>query len=162
MDCENAMAKQHNRHSGRNKGPQLSEGERLWKRMSNIFGDDETLFSKHWNAQSIADLLIAGENLARRFAAESKAERIFRAKLDQSLAEIRKSQQYFTNSDGKTVKLRTRTEIDDIKNSINEWRSFFDRHSTSKQLFQGPITSDSREDTSYYDCLLYTSDAADE
>ena len=153
MDCENSMAKQHNRRSGRNKGPQLSEGERLWKRMSNVFGDDETLFSKHWNAQSIADLLITGENMAGRFAAESKAERVFRAKLDQSLAEIRKSQQYFTNSEGKTVKLRTRTEIDDIKNSINEWRSFFDRHSSSKQLFQGPILNDSREDTLCYEII---------
>ena len=58
------MAKQHNRRSGRNRGPQLSEGERLWKRMSNIFSDDETLFSKHWNAQTIAELLINGENMA--------------------------------------------------------------------------------------------------
>ena len=151
------MAKQHNRRSGRNKGPQLSEGERLWKRMSNVFGDDETLFSKHWNAQSIADLLIAGENMAGRFAADLKAERAFRSKLDQSLAEIRKSQQYFTNSEARTVTLRTRSEIDDIKNAGNTWRSFFDRHSGAKQLFQGPITSNSREDTSCYDCLLYTS-----
>ena len=73
------MAKQHNRRSGRNKGPQLSEGERLWKRMSNIFGDDETLFSKHWNAQTIAELLIDGENMAGRFTADVKAERVFRA-----------------------------------------------------------------------------------
>jgi len=153
VDCENAMAKQHNRRSGRNKGPQLSEGERLWKRMSNVFGDDQTLFSKHWNAQSIADLLIAGENMARRFTADPKAERVFRAKLDQSLADIRKSQQYFTNSEGKTVTLRTRTQIDDIKNSINEWRSFFERHSSTKQLSQGPINSNSSEEASFYEII---------
>ena len=147
------MAKQHNRRSGRNKGPQLSEGERLWKRMSNIFGDDETLFSKHWNAQTIAELLIDGENMAGRFTADVKAERVFRAKLDQSLAEIRKSQQYFTNSQSRTLKLRTRNEIDDIKSSINEWRSFFDRHSSSKQLFQGPISSNSREDSLCYEII---------
>ena len=82
------MAKQHNRRSGRNKGPQLSEGERLWKRMSNLIGEDDTLFSKQWNAQSIADLLIAGENMAGRFAADLKAERAFRSKLDLSLIHI--------------------------------------------------------------------------
>ncbi len=68
--------------------------------------------------------MIVGEKLAVRFTADAKAERVFRAKLDQSLADIRKSQQYFTTSKDRTVKLRTRTEIDDIKNSINEWRSF--------------------------------------
>ena len=80
------MSKKHNRQNKSKKGPQLSEGERLWKRMSSAIGQNQEMWSKAWNAASIAELLIKAENLAQRFAKDQKAERVFRAKLDQSLA----------------------------------------------------------------------------
>ena len=80
------MSKKHNRQHKSKKGPQLSEGERLWKRMSSAIGQNQELWAKSWNAASIAELLITAENHAQRFAREQKAERVFRAKLDQSLA----------------------------------------------------------------------------
>ena len=89
------MSKKHNRRSKQRKGPQLSEGERLWKRMSVAIGNNQELWGKSWDAQSIAELVIRAENLSQRFAKEPKSERVFRANLDQALAEIRKQNQFF-------------------------------------------------------------------
>lgn len=144
------MSKKHNRHSKSKKGPQLSEGERLWKRMSSAIGQDQELWAKAWNAASIAELLIKAENHAQRFAREEKAERVFRAKLDQSLAEIRKQGEYFTTDEQRNITLRSLEEIGLIKQSIAEWQSFFEQHSNSKELFQGPPTLDFEPNKSRY------------
>ena len=144
------MSKKHNRHSKSKKGPQLSEGERLWKRMSSAIGQDQELWAKAWNAASIAELLIKAENHVQRFAREEKAERVFRAKLDQSLAEIRKQGEYFTTDEQRNITLRSLEEIGLIKQSIAEWQSFFEQHSNSKELFQGPPTLDFEPNKSRY------------
>ena len=83
------MGKKHNRNRRQQKGPQLSDGERLWKRMAAAIGDKHELFAKAWDAQSIAKLLIDAENMNTRFAKEPKVS-VFRSNLDQSLAVIRK------------------------------------------------------------------------
>ena len=62
---------------------------------------------------------------AGRFAKEPKAERIFRAKLDQSLAAIRKDRQFFTSDARKTITMRKLAEIEGIKASIADWEAFF-------------------------------------
>ena len=144
------MSKKHNRHIKSKKGPQLSEGERLWKRMSSAIGQNQELWAKAWNAASIAELLIKAENHAQRFAREEKAERVFRAKLDQSLAEIRKQNEYFTTDEQRNITLRSLEEIGLIKQSIAEWQSFFEQHSNSKELFQGPPTLDFEPNKSRY------------
>ena len=126
------MAKRHNRHKKSKNGPRLSEGERLWKRMSSAIGQNQELFAKAWNAASIAELLIKAENLAHRFTKEVKSERIFRAKLDQSLSEIRKENEYFTIDEQRNVTLRSLEEIELIKQSITDWQSFFEQNTTSK------------------------------
>ena len=132
------MSKKHNRQNKSKKGPQLSEGERLWKRMSSAIGQNQQLWAKAWNAASIAELLIKAENHAQRFAREDKAERVFRAKLDQSLAEIRKQNEFFTTDEQGNITLRSLEEIGLIKQSIADWQSFFEQHSNTKDLFQGP------------------------
>ena len=144
------MSKKHNRHSKSKKGPQLSEGERLWKRMSSAIGQNQELWAKAWNAASIAELLIKAENHAQRFAREEKAERVFRAKLDQSLAEIRKQTEFFTTDEQRNITLRSLEEIGLIKQSIAEWQSFFEQHSNSKELFQGPPALDFEPNKSRY------------
>ena len=70
------MAKRHNRKNQQRRGPQLSDGERLWKRMSTAIGDNVELWNKSWNAQTIAELLITAEKMQGRFAKEPKTERI--------------------------------------------------------------------------------------
>ena len=62
------MGKKHNRNRRQQKGPQLSDGERLWKRMAAAIEDKHELFAKAWDAQSIAKLLIDAENMKARFA----------------------------------------------------------------------------------------------
>ena len=144
------MSKKHNRHKKSKKGPQLSEGERLWKRMSAAIGHNQELLVKSWSAASIAELLVRAENLAERFAKEPKSERIFRAKLDQSLAEIRKRNEYFTTDEQRGVTLRSLEEITQIKQSIVEWQTFFEHNTSSKELFQGPLKTTSEADKSRY------------
>jgi len=144
------MSKKHNRRNKQPKGPQLSEGERLWKRMSVAIGDNQELWGKSWDAQSIAELVIEAENLSQRFAKEPKSERVFRAKLDQSLAEIRKQNQFFTTDKKRSVTLRTKQEIDEIKASIDLWQAFFQRQSVSKESFQGPPILENEADKSRY------------
>ena len=147
------MSKKHNRQNKSKKGPQLSEGERLWKRMSSAIGQNQELWAKAWNAASIAELLIKAENHAQRFAREQKAERVFRAKLDQSLAEIRKQNEFFTTDEQRNITLRSLEEIGLIKQSIADWQSFFEQHSNTKDLFQGPPTLDAEPDKSRYQII---------
>ena len=45
------------------KGPQVPEDEKLWRRLSLQFADNEELWGRSWDNQQIADLIIDGENL---------------------------------------------------------------------------------------------------
>lgn len=148
------MANRHNRKNRQRRGPQLSDGERLWKRLSSAIGDKDELWSQSWNAQSIAELLIRAEKMRARFDKEPKAERIFRAKLDQSLAAIRKEEQFFTtDKTTKTVTMRSTPEIADIKSTIASWEAFFLRHGKTGKLFQGPPHLDNENDRLRYEVI---------
>ena len=147
------MAKRHNRKKQQRRGPQLSDGERLWKRMSTAIGDNVELWNKSWNAQTIAELLITAEKMQGRFAKEPKTERIFRAKLDQSLAAIRRDRQFFTTDATKTITMRKLAEIEGIKASIADWEAFFLRHGKAGELFQGPPEFDDQSDKSRYEII---------
>ena len=147
------MAKRHNRKNQQRRGPQLSDGERLWKRMSTAIGDNVELWNKSWNAQTIAELLITAEKMQGRFAKEPKVERIFRAKLDQSLAAIRRDRQFFTTDATKTITMRKLAEIEGIKASIADWEAFFLRHGKAGELFQGPPEFDDQSDKSRYEVI---------
>ena len=144
------MGKQHNRNRRQQKGPQLSDGERLWKRMAAAIGDKHELFAKAWDAQSIAKLLIDAENMKARFAKEPKAERVFRSNLDQSLAVIRKNGQFFTTNEARAITMRSDEEINAIKASISGWESFLLRYGKPGDLFQGPPKLASESDQSLY------------
>ena len=109
------MSTKRKRNKKSKKGPHMSEGEKLWKRMSSAIGQKQSLSAKAWDAESIAKLLIEAENLTQRFTMEPKSARIFRTKLDQSLAKIRKQNEYFTTDEQKNVTLRDLEEIELIK-----------------------------------------------
>ena len=144
------MGKKHNRNRRQQKGPQLSDGERLWKRMAAAIGDKHELFAKAWDAQSIAKLLIDAENMNARFAKEPKAERVFRSNLHQSLAVIRKNGQFFTTNEARAITMRSDEEINAIKASISGWESFLLRYGKPGDLFQGPPKLASESDQSLY------------
>ena len=64
--------------------------------MSSAIGDKHELLAKAWDAQSIAKLLIDAENMPRLDSLRNqKLNAYFRAKLDQSLAVIRKKWSIF-------------------------------------------------------------------
>jgi len=148
------MKKRHNRKNQQRRGPQLSDGERLWKRLSSAIGDRDELWSQSWNAQSIAELLIQAEKMRARFDKEPKAERIFRAKLDQSLATIRKEEQFFTaDKTTKTVTMRSTPEIAAIKSSIASWEAFFLQYGKNGKLFQGPPNLENEHDRLRYEVI---------
>ena len=147
------MGKKHNRNKRQLKGPQLGEGERLWKRMATAIGDNYELFSKAWDAQSIAKLLIDAEKMNARFAKEPKAERIFRSHLDQSLAVIRKNGQFFSIDETRSLTMRSNEQIEAIKASVSAWESFLLRYGKSGDLFQGPPKLSSESDESRYQII---------
>ena len=152
------MSRPHNRRKKSRKGPQLNDRERLWKRLSAAIQTDHNLWNESWDAQSIASLLIAKENLAERFAKEPKAERGFRSQLDQTLASVRKEQQYFTNDEARRIKLRSFEEIAQIKATITSWQTFFECYTKSHDLFQGPpelLNDDDRERYSIVESSWY-------
>ena len=121
--------------------------------MSTAIGDNVELWNKSWNAQTIAELLITAEKMQGRFAKEPKVERIFRAKLDQSLAAIRRDRQFFTTDATKTITMRKLAEIEGIKASIADWEAFFLRHGKAGELFQGPPEFDDQSDKSRYEII---------
>ena len=121
--------------------------------MSTAIGDNVELWNKSWNAQTIAELLITAEKMQGRFAKEPKVERIFRAKLDQSLAAIRRDRQFFTTDATKTITMRKLAEIEGIKASTADWEAFFLRHGKAGELFQGPPEFDDQSDKSRYEII---------
>lgn len=117
-------SKSHNKR----KGPQLSEGERLWKRLNSLFGNNSQLWQKEWDLQSLADFIIEKEKMTIRFARDPKLERVFRGELSQTLAAARKDRQYFTVQDNRKIIVRDNTVIEEIKTNIQKWQSFFTKY----------------------------------
>ena len=144
------MSKPHNkRRSKKQKGPSIEDNERLWRRITTLFRDD-TDWDKQWDSQSIAKLLIEGENLRHRFQMEPKSEKIFRSKLDQTLSEIRKKEQFFINQSQRKITPRRPSEIDEIKRNVHAWQDFFARTTKANGAsFGPPILVDDAEEKRY-------------
>ena len=147
------MAKRHNRKNQQRRGPQLSDGERLWKRMSTAIGDNEELWNKSWNAQTIAELLITAENARRDLLRNQKLNVYFVPNLTSHWAAIRRDRQFFTSDARKTITMRKLAEIEGIKASIADWEAFFLRHGKAGELFQGPPEFDEQSDKSRYEII---------
>ena len=143
--------KKRSRGHNKRKGPQLSEGERLWKRLNSLFGNDPKLWKKEWDLQSLADFIIEREKMAIRFARDAKLERVFRGDLSQTLATIRKDKQYFTIIENRKIILRDKVVIDEIKNNIQKWQTFFSKYTgTVSGITAGPPILDAGEDEKKY------------
>lgn len=110
------------------KGPQIPEDEKLWRRISQQFADDDELWSKSWTNQEIADLIINGENLIHRFSIDIKAEKTFRSGLDEALALGRKKNERFTSLEDKMFKLVKPEYVEIIESAVADWKAFSSRH----------------------------------
>ncbi len=110
------------------KGPQVPEDEKLWRRLSLQFADNEELWERSWDNQQIADLIIDGENLQLRFSIDAKAERAFRSAIDEALAIGRKKNERFTSLEDKMVRLVKPADVEIIESAVSDWRAFSSRH----------------------------------
>ena len=146
--------KKRSRSHNKRKGPQLSEGERLWKRLNSLFGNNPQYWNKEWDLQSLADFIIEKEKMAIRFARDSKLERVFRGELSQTLAAIRKDRQYFTVLDNRKIILRSREVIEEIKINIQKWQSFFSKYTGHiSGITAGPPILDAGDDEEIYNLI---------
>lgn len=143
-------SKSHNKR----KGPQLSEGERLWKRLNSLFGNNDQLWQKEWDLQSLADFIIEKEKLSLRFSRESKAERKFRAELSSTLTEARKDGQYFIVQESRKLVVRSKSVIEEIKKNVEEWRAFFSKYTGKVSgITAGPPILDAGKDEETYQLM---------
>ena len=146
--------KKRSRSHNKRKGPQLSEGERLWKRLNSLFGNNPKYWKKEWDLQSLADFIIDKEKMAIRFARDSKLERVFRGELSQTLAAVRKDRQYFTVLENRKIILRSREVIEEIKINIQKWQSFFSKYTGHiSGITAGPPILDAGDDEEIYNLI---------
>ena len=96
----------------RSKGPQLSDDERRWKRLSSHFSHDPGLWKIEWNGDTIATFLIERENLARDFGGDARSERVFRSSIDETLAHARSKNEHFIEVENKYVRIRSPSETE--------------------------------------------------
>ena len=114
----------------RSKGPQLSDDERLWKRISSHFSHDPSLWKMEWNGDTIATFLIERENLARDFGGDARSERAFRSNIDETLAHARSKNEHFIEVENKYVRIRSPSETEQIKSSVLDWQAFTTVHAS--------------------------------
>jgi hypothetical protein len=111
-----------NRHNQkRNKGPQTPADERLWRRLSGHFAQDEALWAMAWNGASIAKYLTEKENLHHRFKLDEKAERAFRSDIDQTLSLARNKGERYVLTEEEEFVLRTPADVEMIEVSVCLW-----------------------------------------
>jgi len=114
----------------RSKGPKLSDGERLWKRLSNHFKDDAELWGTKWSGEAIATFLIERENLASDFTKDTRSERTFRSNIYETLAHARSKNEHFVEDETKLVHIRSPKETEQIKSSVLDWQAFTTVHAS--------------------------------
>ena len=146
--------KKRSKGHNKRKGPQLSESEKLWKRLNSLFGNNSQLWQKEWDLQSLAEFIIEKEKMTIRFARDAKLERVFRGELSQTLAAARKDRQYFTVRDNGKIILRDKAVIEEIKNNIQQWQSFFTKYTgTVSGISAGPPILDAGIDEERYSLI---------
>ena len=143
--------KKRSKGHNKRKGPQLSESERLWKRLNSLFGNNEQLWQQEWDLQTLADFIIEKEKLSLQFSREPKAERKFRAELSNTLTEARKDKQYFVVEKSRKLTVRSKIVIEEIKNNVELWRAFFSKYTGKVSgIAAGPPILDAGKDEETY------------
>ena len=122
----------HNNRGSKNhsKGPQLSDSERLWKRLASHFSHEQGNWSIEWSGDSIADYLIQREKLDADFAKDQRSERAFRSSINEIIAHARSKNEHFVEVENKCVRIRTPNETEQIKSSTLDWKAFTTVHAS--------------------------------
>ena len=114
------------RSNQRHKGPKTPEDERLWRRVTQRFEDDDWV--RGWSGETIVKFLVEKEGLTGQHRGDPKAERALLSKVNEALAEGRKNAAYIVPEEGKTVRFRGPESINAIEDNVATWKDFFSRH----------------------------------
>ena len=115
-----------NRQNKPTKGPQSPADERLWRRVTQHFGEAE--WERSWTPEAIVAWLAEKEGLAAQFRGDAKAERSLLGTVNEALAEGRKEGTYILSDEGKTVRFRSSSSLDSLLATVQTWKDFFSRH----------------------------------
>ena len=107
----------------KNKKMLLSPEEKLWKRITKHFGNNEGVWKELWNSEIIMDFLISKEKLKLN----DKENKQLKSKIDEILAHSKKRNEWFILNKQSFFKLRSISDIHEIEQNINEWRHQFNR-----------------------------------
>ena len=107
----------------KNKKIFASPEEKLWKRITTHFGNNEELWNDKWNTKTIMDFLISNENLKLN----DKENKQLKSKVDEILAHSKKRNEWFILRENSFFELRNIIDIREIEQNINEWRHQFNR-----------------------------------
>ena len=107
----------------KNKKIFASPEEKLWKRITTHFGNNEELWNDRWNSKTIMDFLISSENLKL----DDKENKQLKSKVDEILAHSKKRNEWFILRENSFFELRNILDVREIEQNINEWRHQFNR-----------------------------------
>ena len=145
-----------NRQRKQNKGPQTPPDERLWRRVTQHF--DENQWERDWTGESIAAYIAQKERLAGQFRSDPKTERALLSKVKEALALGRKEGTYILAGEEKAVRFRSQASIDELISASGRWKNFFSRHAgkgTTPLHGRPPLTTEvaSEADVAMYALL---------
>ena len=115
-----------NRQRGGKKGPQSPPDERLWRRATQHFDEDQ--WQRTWTGASITKWLTEKEGLASQFRADPKAERALLSHVNEALAHGRNEGTYILADEDKTIRFRSPASLDNLISATGRWKDFFSRH----------------------------------
>ena len=154
--------KRPNRQGRTNKGPQTPDDERLWRRVTQHFTDDEA-WQRVWTPEEIVAHIADKEGLKAQFHSDGKAERNLLSKVNEALALGRKQRGYILPDEEKSVRFRSQESIDELDKAANGWKNFFSRHAGKGETplsGRPPLNEDaSEEDRELYALLEETWEA---
>ena len=117
----------------------LSPDEKLWRRISIKFGNNDELWSQIWDSHKIYSFIVEKEKLALN----NKEVKQFKSKIDEILAHSKKGKQWFIHQEKTNFTLRKPHEISEIEANIRNWRHFFNSYSPTEEiLLTGQLPDD--------------------
>lgn len=145
-----------NRQHKSKKGPQSPADERLWRRVTQHFSDDD--WNRDWTGETITAWIAEKEALGGQFRADPKAERTLLSKVNESLAIGRKEGTYLLPGEDKIIRFRTPSSLETLRSEVNRWKNFFSRHAgkgATPLHGRPPLTAEesNQEDASMYGLL---------
>ena len=142
-----------NRQHTSKKGPKSPPDERLWRRVTQHFSDED--WDRDWTGESITAWIAEKEALAGQFRADSKAERTLLSKVNEALALGRKEGTYLLPGEDKAIRFRTPSSLETLRSEVNRWKNFFSRHAGKGETSlhgRPPITA---QDSNEEDAAMY-------